>query len=666
MTARGSNAEGETRPDAGAAPWRVLVVDDNRDALRATRLALEGCCFHGRPAEVMAARSALDAEPILRRFPDIALILLDVVMEPNNPGLGLVRTVRDGLGNHAVRFILRSRQTGAVSVMRAVADYDINDCYAEGELTEERLTARVVLALRAYQQRRRQEDASAALSHLVEAAVGMFRASDLPELFKVLLVQWLELFGDGGVADALFCARQRDHVTLDDETVVVSGFGRYAGDLSKSIQQAASAEDAAAIEAVIAGQQSMLDRDRTIIPIQLVDRWSGALMIAAGLPETSAMRKLVDSFGAITTTALENFYRLLELRRSNKATVVTLAELAEQRGVEAGEHVFRVARLSSEIARELKRSGVCADRIDDSFLDAMGWASMLHDIGKIGVPDHILNKTGALNGDERVLMERHARMGAQALDKARRLAIANRHLDLGWEIALRHHEWFDGSGYPDRLKGEDIPLSARIAAVADVFDTLTSLQLFKPAWRFEDAIAYIIDGAGRQFDPAVVEAFQTVMANWLVEVSIRWTQDLSVGHPQMDEDHRRLFKLINQLAVANAHGDGTVAESVLDELIHSTDLHFSREERHMRCIGFFRLAEHQVKHIFLAEQLATLRQRFLNGLPGRLNNDLIGFFSRWLVSHILIEDMQYHLAVARLDGRSPNVSQRSEQSVPSA
>ncbi|MEI8396760.1 MAG: bacteriohemerythrin, partial [Rhodospirillaceae bacterium] len=152
---------------------------------------------------------------------------------------------------------------------------------------------------------------------------------------------------------------------------------------------------------------------------------------------------------------------------------------------------------------------------------------------------------------------------------------------------------------------------------------------------------YIIARTGTQFDPGVVEAFQRVMTNWLVDVSIRWTPDMSVGNSALDEDHRRLIKLINQLATADARGDRSVIESVLDELIHYTDFHFSREEEHMLRVGFPQYLPHKEKHEHLLRQVHVLRKRFFNGLPGRLSDEIIEFLSRWLTTHIQTHDQQY-------------------------
>ena len=172
-------------------------------------------------------------------------------------------------------------------------------------------------------------------------------------------------------------------------------------------------------------------------------------------------------------------------------------DLAEYR-VEGEGHVERVAGYVGLIADEL---GFDAERCSQLSL-----ASTLHDIGKIGVPDAILLKEGPLTPDERGEMERHAERGRAFLEGS-----DSELVKLAAEIAASHHERWDGTGYPNRLAGEAIPLSGRIVAVADVFDALTSRRTYKKAWPPDEAKAYLAANAGSHFDPACVEAF---LARW--------------------------------------------------------------------------------------------------------------------------------------------------------
>lgn len=175
-----------------------------------------------------------------------------------------------------------------------------------------------------------------------------------------------------------------------------------------------------------------------------------------------------------------------------------LAVLAEFRDTDTGEHTIRVGDLSAEIAYELNEAG--------SFCEKLRLAARLHDIGKVAVPDAILLKAGPLTSDEFEVMKTHTTIGAQMLSGS-----ASSLIQLGAVVALNHHERWDGTGYPSGLRGADIPRSGRIVTVADVFDALTSVRLYKHAWSPADAVAYIIGSRGTQFEPEIVDAFLAVI-----------------------------------------------------------------------------------------------------------------------------------------------------------
>ena len=183
-----------------------------------------------------------------------------------------------------------------------------------------------------------------------------------------------------------------------------------------------------------------------------------------------------------------------EIVTRERETLLRLAKAGEYRDEETGCHVLRMAQFSSLIAEHLGLS--------EEERHVIETAAPMHDIGKIGTPDNILLKPGKLDAEELVIMRTHARIGYEILKDS-----PSKYLQMGAVIARGHHEKFDGSGYPDGLSGEAIPLSARIVAVADVFDALTSERPYKHAWSIQDALQYLQTEQGRHFDPACVQAF---------------------------------------------------------------------------------------------------------------------------------------------------------------
>ena len=148
------------------------------------------------------------------------------------------------------------------------------------------------------------------------------------------------------------------------------------------------------------------------------------------------------------------------------------------------------------------------DLIDENYIELAACCAPLHDIGKVGLPDYILMKPGKLDGDERVIMQAHTTIGAETLhDVAKNHPSATAFLQMAMEIARHHHEHYDGTGYPDRLAGRDIPLSARLVAICDVYDALRSRRVYKPSLSHHAALGVMGDAGATQFDPVLFQAF---------------------------------------------------------------------------------------------------------------------------------------------------------------
>jgi two-component system, response regulator RpfG len=203
-------------------------------------------------------------------------------------------------------------------------------------------------------------------------------------------------------------------------------------------------------------------------------------------------QKLIKNRAALLEEQVKQATHDILLREQE--TLLRLAKAGEHRDEETGLHVLRMARFSGLIAEGL---GLPED--DCQVIVA---SAPMHDIGKIGIPDGILLKPGKLDAQERELMQKHTRIGYEILRDSPSVYIR-----MGAVIARSHHEKFDGNGYPDNLTGDDIPLPARIVAVADVFDALMSVRPYKKAWALQDALQYLIEQKGRHFDPRCVEAF---------------------------------------------------------------------------------------------------------------------------------------------------------------
>ena len=197
-----------------------------------------------------------------------------------------------------------------------------------------------------------------------------------------------------------------------------------------------------------------------------------------------------------------------EIKATRDMTVFVIAKLAESRDPDMGQHLERIRDYSRVLAEDLYHQGIFPE-IDQNFIDDIYNASPLHDIGKIAIPDHILGKQGPLTNEEFEIMKRHSEIGAQTLQSAMMYAGYNSFLSMAVDIARHHHERFDGAGYPDKLSGFAIPLSAQIVSVVDVFDALTSHRVYKKAIPPDVVKLMIEQDTGRHFNPAIVQAFSS-------------------------------------------------------------------------------------------------------------------------------------------------------------
>lgn len=199
-----------------------------------------------------------------------------------------------------------------------------------------------------------------------------------------------------------------------------------------------------------------------------------------------------------------------QLHEARAATILGLAKLAEYRDEGTGTHLERIREYSRLIAEQMSGMPKYKHYISASYIDDIFRSSILHDIGKVGIPDAILLKPGELTATEFEVIKTHTVLGGDALNAIDSQIEGTSFLTLGKEIAYHHHEKWDGSGYPDGLRAEEIPLSARIVALADVYDALTSKRFYKEAYPHEAASSMIIDLGGAHFDPDVVAAFLAV------------------------------------------------------------------------------------------------------------------------------------------------------------
>ena len=209
----------------------------------------------------------------------------------------------------------------------------------------------------------------------------------------------------------------------------------------------------------------------------------------------------------LETTVEEQSKSITEMQM---ATIFSLAKLAQSRDDDTGKHLERVQKYCHSLASELSKLPQYENIVTKDYIKNIVFASSLHDIGKVSIPDAILLKPGKLTTEEFSEMKKHTTYGAETLEEVYERFGSNEFIKMGIDIAKYHHERWDGKGYPEGLSGENIPLCARIMAIADVYDALSSRRTYKEAFPHKKCVEIIVEGRGTQFDPSMVDAFLNV------------------------------------------------------------------------------------------------------------------------------------------------------------
>jgi response regulator RpfG family c-di-GMP phosphodiesterase len=473
-------------------PWRVLVVDDEPDILRLTELNLRGFEFAGRPLELIAATSAAEAREKLGQFGDIALALIDVVMESDDAGLKLVEHIRKDMNNRLMRLIIRTGQPGVAPERFVIDNFDIDDYKDKTELTVQKLYTTVRSGLKGYRDLRTIELNRLGLARILDVTPELYNLhlDRLEEYFRGVLTQIigicnLEHSGLISTIDGLVA-------TLEGKDIRIrAGTGEFGDGRAGDPRRHAIAELCS--QAVLSHEMpGELRQGALVVALKVKAEVLGFVYLESRTELTKDDRELIQVMANQCAAALDNFRLHHSLEESYDEAIDMLAYVAEFKDSATGRHVRRI----QEYTRRTAKAMGCSD--DEAAIYAK--ASRLHDVGKVGIPDSILRKPGKLTEEEYAVIQRHTRIGDAVLSRSRSLAVAR-------VVAKSHHERWDGSGYPTGLAGQEIPLAARVVAVVDVFDALVSLRPYKLPWSAEDAAAEIVAKAGQQFDPDVVTAF---------------------------------------------------------------------------------------------------------------------------------------------------------------
>ncbi len=471
--------------------WKILIVDDEPDVHHATRLALSDIVFQDRKLELLSAYWAEEVPGILKQHPDTAVILLDVVMEDNDAGLKLVDYIRNKLKNEVVRIILRTGQPGVAPEKKVILEYDINDYKEKTELTVQKLFTAIISALRTFQDMNTIENNRMGLEKIVESSSHIYQQRSMQKFSHTILEQLsnlLNLQKSTGDLSSCIVSRKNSHYHL------LAATGSFQDDPEKPVEQFLPREVINDIDRAFKDKTNKYREDCIIIYSKTKDETENVIWMENIKKLREFDKYLLDVYCTNVSIALENIKLNEEVDITQREIIYTLGEIAENRSLETGYHVKRVAEYCKLLALEYG--------LPEEEAEIIGLAAPMHDIGKIGIPDKILNKPGKLTPEEFEIVKQHSLMGYEILKHSHQKITEAASI-----IAYEHHEKYDGTGYPRGLKGEELHIYGRIAAIADVFDALGNDRVYKQAWPLEEVLEYLKEEKGKHFDPYLVDLF---------------------------------------------------------------------------------------------------------------------------------------------------------------
>ncbi len=469
--------------------WKILLVDDEHSVHDVTTLTLGDFRFEGRKVEFLHAYSGEEAKQVMADNPDVAMILLDVVMEDDHAGLKVVEFVRNQLNNHFTRIILRTGQPGQAPEAEVINAYDINDYKEKTELTVQKLRTTVITTLRSYQSTMQLEKSRHGLQKIVDATASVFKIKSMEYFVEGVLAQIVAMTSCKNAFCALDGSLAEPYNASSGACKLLAGIGSFADSTGQNLNDVVEGEVLRDLELSIARRENLFFDHGCVVFIEGTRRCAGVLYLAGDEPVDETERNLIELFGHNISIALDNIDLNSDLQHTQEHVIHLLGTVSEFHSQETSLHVKRVGRYTARLA---ELYGLPKEEVD-----LLENAAPLHDVGKVGISDLILSKPGRLTEDEMEEMKQHTSIGYEILRKNENRPV----LLAASTIAHQHHEKWDGSGYPRGLKGEEIHLYGRMSAVADVFDALASKRCYKEAWSMEEIRRYFENEEGKHFDP---------------------------------------------------------------------------------------------------------------------------------------------------------------------
>ena len=491
-----ANESGEKSTPVNHDVWKIMVVDDEEEVHSVTRLVLSHMAVHGRTIEIINCHSGEEAKKVIAENPDVALMLLDVVMETDDAGLNVVKHVREKLKNHFVRIVLRTGQPGQAPEREVIEKYDINDYKDKTELTSQKLYTLVLTSIRGYRDIMVIEHNKRGLHAIIMASEDIFQLRSMKKFARAVLDQMTNLLQLE--ANALYCKADIGFAASRDSTnqkiiQIIVATGQYRNLTGQDLNGGVEPQVRDRVRQVMEQKHNLSIENEYYAYFETRTKEEHVLYVK--FENDIALHKvdhdLIDLFCKNVALGFENVYRYNELIVYQGEIVCRLGELLATKAEDIGNHVRRVAKIAECLARGLNLS--------DEEVDLIRIVAPLHDIGELAVSEEMLLKADEIN-EGGIVLNRHSHPHADIASEAK-----NQVLHTAATVAKEHHEKWDGTGFPEKLKGDEISLEARITKVADVFDALLSPRPNRAAWSMEKVLEYFQEERGKSFDPALVD-----------------------------------------------------------------------------------------------------------------------------------------------------------------
>lgn len=482
----------EQKPLKNQRFWRVLVVDDDESVHQITRLVLNDALIEGRKLDIVSAYSSAEAKQVLANDDSFCMAFVDVVMETDHAGLELVEWIRKEKRNQAIRLILRTGQAGTAPEAKVIKEFDINDYKEKTDFTAGKMTTTVYAGIRAYRDIMTIQRSLDAFKQLILSTHDLLRINQFKPFGSAALNHLLTLMDVE--SSALYIARSQREIDNEKTNLIIACTGKYVVE-SDSLETSEIDESVKGLIKKAFDEKKHVYENQCFVGYYETSATASSVLYIEFEDDAEHFRSnLAELFATNVALILESITKQHELELTQKELLCIVGEAIERKSQKASAHVKRVAEICALIAKKLK--------MEETFVASIKIAAPLHDIGKIAIPDNILQKPTALNDQEWQLMKSHTQVGSDILERSKEKVSR-----IGARMAKYHHENWDGTGYPEGLAGESIPLEARIMAIADVFDSLGTNRVYQKKWEDADILQFLKDQRGKKFQPSLVDIF---------------------------------------------------------------------------------------------------------------------------------------------------------------